>query len=211
MSTVSINWGTKVIYIPKDFMTLIQASPEIRQLDMNTFRLKLKDLEDDESGMPFEKTHSHNTEVVLSGDTYARVVEILAPYTVTFEDGQYSVKCVGANHNLVDVKNPNQVSLIIGNSAGLVKVKETDYSDYADALLNELLSEHTVVGTLGKVINDTNINVLLDLKINSGRWKILNNQMILYDSNGGTPLYTFNLLDKNGQLSMTEVYERVPV
>ena len=48
-------------------------------------------------------------------------------------------------------------------------------------------------------------------KIEGGRWKIQNNQMIFYDSDNTTPLLTFNLLDKAGQPSETNVYERVPV
>ena len=79
----------------------------------------MKDLEDGEPGMPFLDTHNHNTEVTLSGVTYARSVEIINGYTVTFEDGMYTVVCSGANHNIDDVKTVNQVSLIINNSAGL--------------------------------------------------------------------------------------------
>ena len=61
---------------------------------------------------------------MLSGVTYARTFEILSPYTVTFEDTgtPYTVRCVGANHNIADIKNVNNVSLIIGNSAGLISV-----------------------------------------------------------------------------------------
>jgi hypothetical protein len=52
--------------------------------------------------------------------SYARTLEIINGYTVEFEDGQYVARCIGANHNLADVKVLNQVSLVIGNSAGLV-------------------------------------------------------------------------------------------
>jgi hypothetical protein len=40
-------------------------------------------------------------------------------YTVTFEDGQYAVNLVGANSNIADVVNVNQVSVRSANSAGL--------------------------------------------------------------------------------------------
>ena len=74
--------------------------------------------------MAFPDTHRHNTAVTLSGVTYARTFEIINGYTVTFQDvgTPYTVRCVGANHNLADVKNVNQVSLIIGNAAGLIQV-----------------------------------------------------------------------------------------
>jgi len=121
---LSINRNTNVIYVPKADLTLISGT--LYELDVDAFRLELKALEDDEDGMPYSDTHRHNTEVTLAGLTYARTVEILSPYTVEFEDGQYSVSCIGANHNLSDVKVANQVSLIINNSAGLIDVNKED-------------------------------------------------------------------------------------
>lgn len=115
---ISINHATKVIYIPKDFLTHIAGN--LYELDVNELRLALKDFEDNEDWIFLKDTHRHNSEVTISGVTYARTFEIINGYTVTFEDGQYNVRCVGANHNLADVKNLNQVSLIVGNAAGLV-------------------------------------------------------------------------------------------
>lgn len=48
-------------------------------------------------------------------------------------------------------------------------------------------------------------------KMESGRWKIVANQMIFYDDDGVTPLRTFNLKDQSGAPSMSSVFERVPV
>ena len=49
---ISINWATKVISVPKADLTLIQSTPtEIRELDLNQFRLSLRDLEDDVVGI----------------------------------------------------------------------------------------------------------------------------------------------------------------
>ena len=117
---ISINWSTKGITVPQADLTLISGS--LYELDVNAFRLELKGIEDSEEGMAFPSTHRHNTEVVLSGVTYARTFEVINGYTVTFQDtgSPYAVRCAGANHNLADVKNVNQVSLIVGNSAGLV-------------------------------------------------------------------------------------------
>lgn len=118
--TISVNPLTHVIFVPQADLTLISGS--LYELDVDWLRLQLKDFEDSETGMAMATTHSHNTAVTLSGVTYARVVEILAPYMVEFENGTYAVSCVGANHNLADVKVVNSVSLIIGNSAGLIQV-----------------------------------------------------------------------------------------
>lgn len=168
---VSVNWGTSVITIPKADTTLVSAGPpEIRSYDVDTFRLALKDLEDDVDGMAFTKTHIHNTEVTVAGLTLARVVEILAPYTVEFEDGQYVVTLSGANHNITDVRVANQVSVVTQNSAGLIVVDtpaaETA-ADIADAVWDELKAGHVVGGSFGEEIQahalSTEISALQDI------------------------------------------------
>lgn len=118
---ISIDWGTKVITVPRADMLLVQMVPtEIRELDLDAFRLELKELESSPEGIVFERTHKHNTGVSIGGVTLARVVEIINGYTVTFEDGQYAVELVGANSNVGNVANVNQVSIRSNNSAGLI-------------------------------------------------------------------------------------------
>ena len=70
---ISIDWGTKIISVPKSYTTLIQATPtEIRELPLNQFRLDLKALEDDAAGIPHLVTHRHNTEVILKNKIIKR-------------------------------------------------------------------------------------------------------------------------------------------
>lgn len=118
---ISINWATKVITVPQADLTLVSGS--IYELDVDTFRLALRELEYSEAGQVYLPTHSHNTAVTLAGVTYARTVEIINGYTIEFEDtgSSYTVSCVGANHNISDVKVVNRVSLIVNNSAGLIQ------------------------------------------------------------------------------------------
>jgi len=149
---VTINWATKVITIAKveeTGMTQIQFSPdpEIWELNVNWFRLRLKDIEDDVEGMPFTNTHTHNTEVTLGGLIFSRVFEIIAPYTVTFADGQYAVNLVGANNNISDRLNVNQVSVRASNSAGMVTV--TSGSGLTTAEHDQLMKALTVAKFLG--------------------------------------------------------------
>lgn len=120
---LSVDWLTQNITIPQSDLTLVSGA--LYELDVNALRLALRDLEDSEEGQAMPPTHNHNTQVTLSGVIYARIVEIVNGYTVTFEDvgTPYTVRCVGANHNLADVKTVNQVSLIIGNSAGMIVVE----------------------------------------------------------------------------------------
>lgn len=117
--SMEVIWGTKVIFIPKLYMTIVQTTPTlIYELDLDQFRLDLKSLEGSEEGQIFPDTHQHNTTVTLGGIDYARLIEIINDYTVTFEDDQYAVNLSGANSNVGDVVNVNQVSVRSANSAG---------------------------------------------------------------------------------------------
>ena len=143
---VTIDWETHIINVPKADLTLLQSTPtEIRGMDVDWFRYQLKDIEDNVEGQPFPDTHRHNTEVILGGITLARVVEILAPYTITFEDGQYAVNLSGANNNVADRANVNQVSIRSSNSAGLTSTA---------SVWDELVAEHLTAGTTGKALSD---------------------------------------------------------
>lgn len=120
-SGIEAIWGIARIFIPRSELTLVQSSPSyVYNLDLNQFRLTLKDLEDDDNGVAFVDTHNHIAPLTVGGVTLARVVEIINSYEVEFEDGQYSVNLIGANTNLSDKVIPNQVSVRTSNSAGLV-------------------------------------------------------------------------------------------
>ena len=132
-------------------------------MDTDQFRKDLKSLEDDEAGMVWQKTHDHNTQVTIAGVTYARLVNILAPYTVTFEDGAYRVILEGSNNNIFDegILNLNQVQVIPTNSAGLQivtqgsGVTEQDKNDIADKVLREPVADHdSVSGSLAEIISE---------------------------------------------------------
>jgi len=53
-------------------------------------------------------------------------------------------------------------------------------------------------------------NIATILKVEKNRWKIVGNQMIMYEDDGSTPLFTFNLKDAGGNPAETNVKERVP-
>ena len=117
---IEIDWGTYEIIIPRNDMPLVQASPvEIRELSLDTLRLRLRALEDDDFGIVEPTTHNYTAPFDIGGVTLAAVVEILAPYTITFEDGIYSVNITGGNTNAADRVNPNSVGVRTSNSAGL--------------------------------------------------------------------------------------------
>lgn len=181
---ISINWGTKVIYVPQDYLTPLGGA--LYQLDVNVFRLDLKSLEASEAGMTFPDTHRHNTEVTLGGVTYSRFIEFINGYTITFEDDYYAVSLVGANNNVADVTNVNHVSIRSANSAGLITVSSgsglsteehnklmalpddtltteehntlvalPDAATISTTVWQENLALHTSTGTAGKTLSTT--------------------------------------------------------
>jgi hypothetical protein len=134
---IEIAWGQRKIIIPKLATALIQATPvEIRSLDLNEFRMALKDLEDSDEGICFPDTHKHNTTVNVGGVTLARVIEIVNNYVIEFEDGQYAVNLVGANSNIADRVLVNQVSVRSANSAGLVKSESSITTEDLSSISN---------------------------------------------------------------------------
>ncbi len=124
---VSINHSTFVISIPKADTTFVGTNAatgyEVRSYDEYALMRELADYLDSEAGATLPVAFSHNTNVTISGVVYARALTFLAPYTITFENGSYQVKLVGGtNNNMLDVLNPNSVSVIAANSAGLQTV-----------------------------------------------------------------------------------------
>ncbi|NIT61118.1 MAG: hypothetical protein GWN00_34420 [Aliifodinibius sp.] len=122
---ISVNPMTYVVTIPQTDLTLVEGT--LYELDVNDLRSWCHDWMDDQNGgITHPKMFTHYSEYTVAGVTYARAIIFLAPYSFTFEDGQYSVRLTGANTNLFDVENDilnqNQVQVISANSAGLQTV-----------------------------------------------------------------------------------------
>lgn len=133
---ITIDWATKVISVPQADLTLVSGT--LYEMNTNTFRQSLKSLEASEEGIVFADTHRHNTEVTVAGTTFARSVEVINGYSVTFTpDSQWTARLVGSNNNIFDVQNgilnQNQVQVIPTNSAGLVGGSAAP-GDIADAV-----------------------------------------------------------------------------
>jgi hypothetical protein len=188
---LSVTWGTKVINVLQADLTPVTGT--LYELDTDQFRKDLKSLEDGEEGMAFPDTHIHNTEVTVAGVTYARFIEIINGYSITFEDAQYSVRLAGSNNNFFDVENgilnQNQVQVIPGNAAGLIVVvsgsgvTSQDKIDIADAVW-----DHADGDFLLKVVKNKKA-----LEKSGSEW-----QLIVYDDNGTSELLNKALKDKNG-------------
>jgi len=73
--------------------------------------------------------------------------------------------------------------------------------------------EDTSILSMEEVLFDNSIleikeNVELIKGIETGRWRIVNNQMIFYADDNTTVLAQFNLYDKTGSPASEDVYER---
>lgn len=138
--SLSIDWGTKIISVPKAYLSLVTGTTY--EMDLDQFHLDLRALEAGEQGVLFDPTHEHDTTVTIGGVTLSRVVELINGYTITFEDGQYGVNMVGANSNLSEYINRNQVSIASANSAGLT-VPGATAADVA--MIKSMLGKNSVI------------------------------------------------------------------
>ena len=171
---ITITWGTKTINIPKADTVLLQSTPtEIRQLDLNQFRLTLGELQDTEEGISHPPTHRHTAPLDVGQVTLARTIEIFNGYTVTFEDGNYTVDLVGANSNIADNVNANQVTIRPENSAGLISNAAVEFAEYQGGVYidtgnttgNASAGSIYPIGTLRKPSsNVTDANVIVGAK-----------------------------------------------
>ncbi len=124
-----------IINIPRADMTLIATVPsEIRQLNIDDLRTELGDLQDDAAGVWAPTAFFHTPPLTISGVTLARVVEILDPYVIQFEDDLYNVNITGGNSNISDKTIKNQVGVNTANSAGL----QDPFALQAGAFLGEV-------------------------------------------------------------------------
>lgn len=157
---ILVDWGTRTIIIPRQSMLLLQTTPiEVRQLDLTTFHEKLRALEDDASGIAFTPTHTYKGPTEISGVILAQVVEILEPYTITFEDGQYAVNVTGGNSNVADRVNINNVGVRTANSAGLQDLTSLQAASFSGgSVAVDINSQYSgtifPVGTRGYPVNN---------------------------------------------------------
>lgn len=86
-----------------------------------------------------------------------------------------------------------------------IQVLNNDMDSIPAAVWDEDRTLHVTAGTMGWIMK-------VMYAIEAKRWKLEEpNSLILYDENNTTPLITFNTFDLDGNPSIDEVYERVPV
>lgn len=142
MALTISDYNSRTIFIPQADLTFVQTGLYI--LDTQTFRLALRDLEDDVLQMGMPEILERKDSYVISGTGYADALLLINYYRLEFEDGQYTVLLKNSNNNFSDVAAGvlvrNQVQVIPENSGGLIIGEGADPSDVATAVWAELLS-----------------------------------------------------------------------
>jgi hypothetical protein len=155
---ITIDYITYVINVPQSDLTF--DSGTLYRLDTNAFRLILKTIEASEEGIILSDTNIHNTEVIVSGVTYARALSIISPYSVEFEDLQYTCILEGSNNNIWDVSGgflvQYQAQIIPTNAAGLIvnesSLSASDKTDIAVSVWDKDTATSTTTGTFGALV-----------------------------------------------------------
>lgn len=123
------------------------------------------------------------------------------------------------NEVQISLANGGFTDLLIDGIKARTDVNATEAKqDIIDGIVDTIVGRVTAnVATEAKqdVIDGIVDNILLDTdaleKIATNRWKIVANQLIVYDDDKVTPIYTFNLFSAGGAPVMENVYERVDV
>lgn len=156
---ISIDYLTKIILVPRADLIELQNTPSfIYQLNMEWFYRRVSDLQDDQAGSPFVDAVVNTAPVDVGGVLLARVIQVINGYTVEFEDGQYAVNLTGANTNLQDVTQVNQVSVRPNNSAGLQDLSVLLQAAYGNSVAVDVINGQSgtviPVGTRGVPSNN---------------------------------------------------------
>lgn len=142
---ITPDWATKTFSVPQADLDLVSGT----LYDMQTetyFRAAINAIMASEDGIVFQHPIDHNTDYTVVGVTYARKIEMINGYSLTFmPDSQWTARLQGSNNNLFDVANgilnQNQVQVIPNNSAGLIQVSTGPLTAAQDTKLTEIHGE----------------------------------------------------------------------
>jgi len=160
---------------------------------------------------------------VLSATELVGLTVKLLNAKVKFEDRTEPTDCDISGGNLVALDengypmNPIQyapyVTVTYAKSSSATLVQAAEVTTILERL--GIPTSPTIADDLDEIAGKTNTISWADinkaLQIISGRWKVVNNQMIFYDTDKETPLITFDLKNKQGQPAEKDVFERTPV
>lgn len=136
------------------------------------------------------------------------VIKVLSETQIkhfTLEDGTLNQWTIGDAYKIYNVE---QCEITGGN---VVAVDEGG-NDISAVFPTAFTQVFRTLSTSASIANLTVMQQNLDImmRVETGRWKMENNQMVIFDDDGVTPLITFNLFNEQGQPAMTDITERMP-
>jgi hypothetical protein len=140
------DWATRILTVYQADLTPLGGTSY--QLDTEAFKIELRTLEASEAGEVHPPIVNHSTSVTLDGIDYARILEIINGYTLTFEETgtPYKVFLKGSNNNILTVSNLGTVQIAPNNSAGLINVTEIQHG-----VFNGVVTLDAVNGSAGQI------------------------------------------------------------
>ncbi len=189
-SDLTIDWATS----PRN----IEVTSDVNELTVQDIYDTLRNL----AALP---EAMDNLEIVDGGGKDGGIVAItviLKNAQVRFKDTGMPRLCKIHGGNLFAVDEDNHDMSPIGYKSNITVA-------YAQSTAPALViaTEEWTGAEKTQILSD----VAFIRQVEQGRWKIVNNQLIFYESNGVSPLITFNLKSKTGQPAETDVFERVPL
>jgi hypothetical protein len=156
---LALDPATKVISVPQADLSLVSGT--LWALDTDQFRKDVMTLLASEAYIWMPNPYNHNPEVTIFGTTYARTLEFINGFSITFEDtgSAYSIRLDGSNNNIADIDNnilnPTSLTVVIPtNAAGLItsagSISGVDIDNIADAVWEEARGDHETAGSFGE-------------------------------------------------------------
>lgn len=91
-----------------------------------------------------------------------------------------------------------------------VDAAETSINANVDGVQTDVSAVKSDTASTLSVVNSMQTTLTELHKVAIGRWKIMGNQLIIYDTDETTPLRVFDLFDDEGNPSQVKIFERVP-
>lgn len=128
--SIEMDWSNKVINIPKSglkSLTTNIATREIRLLDVEILWRDLAALNANLEGIVFEIMYDNTPPYNAQGiNQQYRRLKIISGYTVTFENGDYTVDIANGVSNILEIVNKNKV--IVRHRTPIVELLEEGHN-----------------------------------------------------------------------------------
>lgn len=188
--------------LTKSYSANVGCIASYKEIDMQDVYNEAMDWSDSQAAMDDSVPMATVGKKDLGGGVYTDIVfELLDGWKLRLWNGTYSITIIGtvitsdgSSPLAIPIWGTSQVEFRTGTTATIIK---------------------PIVGSSEQISIAEKVWTVTDgakvRKITTNRWKIDGNQLIIYDEDGTTVLMRFDLKDKEGIPSETNVYERVPV